>query len=110
MVTEVLRCAPHACTCPTCRQHPRSAVAADHRLINRLLAAADERLRRLFAGFLARQLGSGGVSQLQRISGLDRKTIAKGLRELRQQDEPLTGRIRRPGGGRKPVEQSNPGS
>ena len=110
MVTEGWRRTPHACACPACRQHPRSAIATDHRLINRLLASADERLRRLFAGFLARQLGRGGISQLRRISGLDRKTIAKGVQELRQHDQTLTGRIRRPGGGRKPVEQSHPGS
>ncbi len=110
MGMEGQRHAPHVCACPACQQHPHGSVASEHRLINRLLASADERVRRLLAGFLARQLGQGGISQLQRISGLDRKTIAKGLRELRQQDKPAAGRVRRAGGGRKAVEEKRPGS
>ena len=110
MFTEVTQRKRHVCSCPICQQHPHGAVAAGHRLINRLLAAADERVRRLLAGFLARQLGSGGISQLQCISGLDRKTIRRGLRELCQHDELSGGRIRRSGGGRKRVEHHRPGS
>jgi hypothetical protein len=89
----------HACECPTCRQHPNSRVAREHRALNRLLAVADERTRRLIAGFLARQRGRGGLALLARITGLDRNTIARGWRELRQPCRP-SGRVRRPGGGR----------
>jgi hypothetical protein len=66
-------------------------------------------VRRLLAGFLAQQLGKGGITQMQRISGLDRKTIAKGLRELRCANPLPADRIRRSGGGRKSVEQIHPG-
>lgn len=74
----------HVCACECCQRHPRGAVAREHRRINRLLATADERLRRLLAGFLAQQQGRGGISLLARVTGLDRNTIARGLRELRR--------------------------
>jgi hypothetical protein len=84
-------------------------VAREHRALNRLLAASDERTRRLLAGFLARQHGKGGIALLARITGLDRDTIARGRRELRQPFGP-SGRIRRPGAGGQRVEKKVPGS
>ena len=66
----------------------------------------DERQRRLVAAADAEQLGHGGVSVVARTSGLSRPTIHKGLRELRE--EPLEGRTRRSGGGRKIVEEASP--
>ena len=99
----------HACECPTCRQFPKGRVAREHRALNRLIAASDERTRRLLAGFLARQHGRGGVSLLARITGLDRNTIARGRRELRQPFR-SSGRIRRPGAGGQRVEKKVLGS
>ena len=99
----------HACECPTCRQHPSGRMAREHRALNRLLAAADERTRRLLAGFLARQHGRGGISLLARISGLDRNTIARGRRELRRPCR-WPGRVRRPGAGGQRVEKKSRGS
>jgi ribosomal protein L44E len=98
------RRAVHACECPACRRHPKGRVAREHRALNRLLAATDERTRRLLAGFLARQHGRGGICLLARISGLDRNTVARGKRELRR-PEGLSGRVRRPGGGGQRVEK-----
>jgi len=94
----------HACECPTCRQHPNGRVAREHRALNRLIAATDERTRRLVVGFLARQHGPGGVTLLARITGLDRNTIARGRRELRR---PFfwPDRVRRPGAGGQRVEK-----
>jgi hypothetical protein len=79
-------------------------------LINRLLVATDERTRRLLAGFVAKHL-VGGVSQTALITGLDRKTIAKGVRELGDKDFPTapSDRVRRVGGGRRRVEAKRPG-
>jgi ribosomal protein L44E len=99
----------HKCSCPTCREHPRAVVAREHRTINRLVAAADERLRRLLVGFFARQRGPGGIAELERITGIDRNTIAKGQRELSQAKPRFPGRIRPPGAGRKRVEEKRPG-
>jgi hypothetical protein len=94
----------HACECPTCRQYPKGTVAREHRALNRLVAASDERTRRLVAGFLARQHGRGGIALLARITGLDRDTVARGRRELRQPFR-SSGRIRRPGAGGQRVEK-----
>ncbi len=94
----------HACECPTCRQYPKGRVAREHRALNRLVAASDERTRRLLAGFLARQHGRGGIALLARITGLDRDTVACGRRELRQPFR-SSGRIRRPGAGGQRVEK-----
>lgn len=109
MVTESHRQHVQVCPCSMCQQHPRSLVAREHRTMNQLLAAADERLRRLLAGFFAWQRGRGGIAQLERITGIDRNTIAKGRSELRQTQWPLVSRIRRPGAGRKSVEENRPG-
>lgn len=99
----------HACACPTCRQYPHGRVARQHRTLNRLIAASDERTRRLLAGLLARQHGRGGITRLARITGLDRNTVARGRRELRQPFRP-SGRIRRPGAGGQRVEKKVLGS
>jgi Rhodopirellula transposase DDE domain len=74
----------HAWECPACRQVPQGRVAREHRTLNRLIAASDERPRRLLAGFLARQHGRGGITLLARITGRDRATVARGRRELRR--------------------------
>jgi hypothetical protein len=56
----------------------------------------------------AQVLGYGGVSLVRRACGLSRKAIAKGLREIEERSAPRAGRIRRPGGGRKPITLSDP--
>jgi hypothetical protein len=99
----------HACACLRCRQYPNGRVAREHRALNRLIAAADERTRRLIAGFLARQHGRGGIALLARITGLDRNTVARGQRELRQPRR-SSRRLRRPGAGRPRVEKKVRGS
>jgi hypothetical protein len=95
----------HACACSECQRHVDGATARAHRDINRLIASLDERDRRLFVGFLARQDGSGGIRPLVRITGLSRNTIRRGLREWEQLTSEAPRRIRRPGGGRKRVEK-----
>lgn len=100
----------HVCSCSICQQHPRGLVAREHRAINRLVAVADERLRRLLVGFFARQRGRGGIVELERITGIDRNTIAKGQKELGQAKLLPPDRIRQPGAGRKALEEKCPGS
>jgi hypothetical protein len=56
----------------------------------------------------ALSLGYGGVSLAHRASGLSRKAIAKGIREIRSKTALAPGRIRRPGAGRKPITVSDP--
>jgi hypothetical protein len=56
----------------------------------------------------AQVLGYGGVSLVRRACGLSRKAIAKGVREIEERSTSWAGRIRRPGGGRKPITVSDP--
>jgi hypothetical protein len=100
----------HSCPCRSCQREPNSPTAEQHRSINRLVALADERSRRLLVGFLAEQHGRGGIALLSCITGLDRNTIARGVRELHSEQPLPPGRIRRRGGGRKRVEVAVPGS
>ena len=54
-------------------------------------------------------LGRGGIRAMEELTGVSRPTILRGIRELKQGDLPPEGRIRRPGGGRKRLEQSDRG-
>jgi hypothetical protein len=67
----------------------------------------DERSRRLMAASEALSLGYGGVSRIQRACGLSRKAIAKGIREIAEGNT-MSGRIRRPGAGRKSILEHDP--
>ena len=73
---------PPRCRCLTCQQQPDGPTAEAHRAINRFLASADERSRRLLAGSLALQHGRGGIALAARITGLSPHTIRRGRREL----------------------------
>jgi hypothetical protein len=67
----------------------------------------DERSRRLMAASEALSLGYGGVSRIRRASGLSRKAIAKGIREIADGNT-MPGRIRRSGAGRKSIVEHDP--
>lgn len=99
----------HSCECSMCHQQRRSAVAREHRAINRLLAVADERMRRLLAGLLAAKIGRGGIQLMACVTGLHRNTIAQGQRELREKRRLPAGRVRGVGAGRKHLEEKRPG-
>jgi hypothetical protein len=68
----------------------------------------DERARRLWAAAESRALGYGGDALVSSATGLARQTIRNGRREL-ELGAAVTGRIRRPGGGRLRFEQTQPG-
>jgi DNA-binding phage protein len=67
-----------------------------------------ERQRRLLAAAEARSQGAGGVSATARATGLSRRTIQRGLRELDEGSDPGAGRVRRAGAGRKPLSETDP--
>ena len=69
----------------------------------------DERGRRLFAATEANSAGYGGIAAVTRITGIAASTIGRGLDELAQNVGLETGRLRRPGGGRKPLVAKDPG-
>ena len=61
----------------------------------------DERSRRLLAAAECKAWGRGGISSVSQATGVSRQVIRQGLKELEQPAVHPTGRIRRPGGGRK---------
>jgi hypothetical protein len=69
----------------------------------------DEKQRRLYAGLESLKLGYGGDQRIAGFIGMDPHTVAKGRRELIEQDLEVD-RIRKAGGGRKPVEKKRPKS
>jgi Rhodopirellula transposase DDE domain len=72
----------------------------------------DERVRRHWAAAEAMALGWGGITIAALATGLARNTIATGVRELTQRgaqsDVSIDVRLRRPGGGRKPIAETDP--
>lgn len=64
----------------------------------------DEQQRRLYAGLEALKWGHGGDRKVADLLSMDVGTVAKGRRQLLEQDVEVD-RTRRNGGGRKPVEK-----
>jgi hypothetical protein len=69
----------------------------------------NERQRRLWAAAEARAIGYGGVSFVAKATGVSRRAIHSALAELDAADAPPAGMVRRPGAGRKPLTQLQPG-
>jgi hypothetical protein len=79
-----------------------------HEQINLLMSRMDEQQKRWYAAVEANRHGHGGEKLAAQITGLDRKTIRRGRKELAERLANNTpGRVREPGGGRKPVEKKD---
>ena len=88
------------------------SIARIRRKYRALSVEMDERSRRQWAAAEARELGWGGVTAVARATGLSRTTITSGLRELvlPAKQRAVEGmRVRRPGGGRKALAETDPG-
>ena len=59
----------------------------------------NEKSRRLWAATEAKSVGRGGISIVHDATGIDFKTIRKGIKELEGSDQ--NNRVRKTGGGRK---------
>jgi len=73
-----------------------------------LVAALDERSRRLVLAAEAQALGWGGIELVHRATGFSRPALARGIRELSQPTPSDSSRVRRPGGGRKRTIEKDP--
>jgi len=84
----------------------------DERLIGERFRALapelSERGRRIWAASEARALGRGGIAAVARASGISPNTIRKGIREIDSDNRLEGGRVRRRGGGRKPIVETDP--
>ena len=66
-----------------------------------------ERQRRLYAGLESLKCGWGGDARIAGLLGIDPGTVARGRKQLLAQDIERE-RVRRPGGGRPPLEKKLP--
>ncbi|MBZ4674153.1 MAG: Mobile element protein [Spirochaeta sp.] len=78
--------------------------------IQKIVPILDENQKRMYLAAEAESLGRGGISQISEVLGVSRNTIAAGIKELSGAVERApAGRIRKEGGGRKSIEQTQPG-
>jgi Rhodopirellula transposase DDE domain len=74
-----------------------------------LLPHLNERQQRLALAVEARLLGHGGLRAVARVAGVSETTVRRGVFELEAGEAPFPpGRVRRPGGGRKPAARQDP--
>ena len=86
---------------PPLAARPGSRLGAAAALFFGLL---NERQRRLYAGLESARMGRGGDRRVARALGLDPATVSRGRHELLA-GETGSGRVRKPGGGRKRLEK-----
>lgn len=73
--------------------------------LERVIPLLNERQKRLFVAAEAEQIGYGGITLLARLTGMSRVSIHSGLADLGTE---LKGKVRAPGGGRKPAQETQP--
>ena len=86
-----------------------AGLAAKFAVMRRL--GLNERQWREYLGIEARALGYGGIAAVARAAGVSETTVAAGVSEIESGvlEELPPGRSRRPGGGRKKAEETQPG-
>ena len=97
--------------CDDSRMSVAQAINSIRRKFRALRPGMDERLRRQWAAAEARELGRGGVTAVAHATGMSRTTITAGKQELElpaKQREQEALRVRRPGGGRRPLAETDP--
>ena len=78
-------------------------------LMLKVLGALNESQARWYVAREALARGRGGLKAMFELTGMSRPTILKGIRELEQRKELPRERVRQLGGGRKRLEESDPG-
>ena len=91
----------------------RRGLSADEKRWLQVLSTLNEAQQRWYVADKALDLGWGGISQLSALTGVSRTTITKAIAEVtsrRRLREGTPGcRVRHSGGGRKTVEDTDPG-
>ncbi|MGH9765402.1 MAG: ISAzo13 family transposase, partial [Blastocatellia bacterium] len=77
-------------------------------LLLKVLGTLNEAQARWYVGREALALGRGGLKTMHELTGMSRPTILKGMRELQDERELSSGRVRQSGGGRKRLEEPDP--
>ena len=97
-----------SCPCALCQQGADAEAREHHRHLRLLMSRLDEQQRRWLAGVECLRIGRGGEVLVAMLTGLDRKTVRRGRREV---EAGLRGvpakRVRREGAGRKTAEKND---
>ena len=105
-MTKPIEVRVHVCECAICQAGADHATREQHQRMNLFLSRLSEPQRRWYVGMLSHQADSPSDVELARITGLDRKTIRRGRREVSAGLVELPPeRQRRAGGGRLPAEK-----
>lgn len=96
----------HQCECAFCQSEEGHPDKILHHQMNVFFSRLDEQQRRWYAALEAQRLGHGGATLISQITGIHVDTICRGRDELEKDLEGRpVGRVRLPGGGRKPIEE-----
>src|SRR3989338_9479135 len=79
----------------------------DERQILNILHQLNECQSRWYVAREAISFGRGGIKLMNKITGISRTTIIKGMKELKEDSLRLNDRIRMKGGGRKKLEEKD---
>lgn len=77
-------------------------------IFNELKEHVDEKTKRLLAAAMVKSLGYGGQKVIHEITGISPDTIKLGTDQLNGKETLEANRIRRSGGGRKPITEIHP--
>ncbi|MCL2643748.1 MAG: ISAzo13 family transposase [Candidatus Bathyarchaeota archaeon] len=75
--------------------------------IQKMLPLLNEKQRRMYLATEVESLGHGGLRAIHELTGTSKTTIIKGKKELQQHSQQNQTRIRKTGGGRKPITQKH---
>ncbi len=73
-----------------------------------ILGRLNEAQARWYVAREALALGRGGIKAMEELTGISRRTILRGIRELKEGNLPPPDRVRKAGGGRKRLEEGDP--
>lgn len=105
-MTKPIELRLHTCECAICQAEADQTIREQHQRINLFLSRLSEPQRRWYVGMLSQEPDSPSDVALARITGLDRKTIRRGRREVLAGLADLPpDRQRRRGGGRLAAEK-----
>ena len=105
-MTKPIEIRLHVCECAICQAGADQAIREQHQRVNLFLSRLTESQRRWYVGMLSQQPDSPSDVELALITGLDRKTIRRGRREVNAGLVELPPeRQRRLGGGRLAAEK-----
>ena len=77
-------------------------------LMKALFSTLNERDRRRYAAVEAKKSPWGGIDYIADLLGIDSRTISQGLTDLKESQDAVSDRIRKQGGGRKPIIEATP--